>query len=284
MEIKNELTIEISMIELNVKDIKRQAAFYKDMIGLEEIYKDKNSIILGDKSKRLIKLIEDNNLKSPISNQAGLYHIAFVFSSRSRLAKVIFDIAQYMPNLYEGSADHIVTEAFYFHDNEGNGVELYFDKPKSDWKYDTNGKPLMGSEPLDINKFVSENIKKDEAKGIIGLGHIHLKVGDIKKAKEFYTSTLLFDIVTELPYALFISHDNYHHHIGMNIWESRGAGARKDGYLGLERFEIRYFDSNLFEKIRSNLINKNIKFTVNDNEEILVNDPWLNKITLKKGS
>lgn len=266
-------TLSMGTVDLNVRDKEIMKAFYSDLVGLKVMGQTDKLIELGDNGKILIRLFEETGFSDAPTGEAGLYHTALVFSERSRLAQVVNEILAKQPDLYQGSSDHLVTEAFYFADPEGNGVELYFDRPRSEWKYDANGKPLMGSEYINERGYINMYMNGDGSKSVTDMGHVHLKVGDIALAKGFYVDNLKFDLIMENPSALFISRDGYHHNIGMNTWESAGAGKRSLETYGLRSYEIIVHSSQLFEQIQSNLFQNSIEHNV-ENNMIDTRDPF----------
>lgn len=249
----------LGTVTLYVRDLTAHQRFYGDLIGMDAIEKTSTSLTLGSAGSPLLILQEKLDLPFPARAEAGLYHTAFLFTSPSELAETLMRIAHHAPNLYEGSSDHLVSEAFYFRDPEGNGVELYLDRPRSEWQWE-NGQIKMGSEYIDAQAFIQKHVPHSQS-GSISIGHIHLKVGDITLAQRFYGEQLGFDVVAKLPSALFVSAGGYHHHIGLNTWESLGAGTRKPS-LGLASFTI---------------INPTLK-----EDEIIVEDPWGIPIVIRK--
>jgi catechol 2,3-dioxygenase len=279
MDIKTK-TLAMGVVELNVRDLKVTKEFY-ETIGLKELDANDNYVTLGSNKQALLRLCEDKELSSPKRTEAGLYHTAFVFADRSHLAKALHQTLTVYASLYQGSADHIVTEAFYFADPEGNGVELYFDKPNADWLYNSDGKPVMGSEYLDEAEYIQKYFNQPVKSAQITVGHVHLKVGDIAQAQKFYQAVLLFDLIIEMPTALFISKDNYHHHLGMNTWESFGAGKRSEKSAGLKSFTINYLDQKFFEQVQQSLKANNIEMRTSE-AEIRINDPWGTELILSR--
>jgi catechol 2,3-dioxygenase len=146
-------------------------------------------------------------------------------------------------NIQFGYADHLVSEAFYLSDPDGNGVELYHDRPRSEWKW-SDGAVRMATDPIDFDEFFSDITDADrrspqgEVPQGTRVGHVHLKVSDIPTAEHFYHEVLGFDITAKLPGALFVSAGGYHHHIGMNTWESRGGKPPQEPAAGLEEVNI----------------------------------------------
>jgi catechol 2,3-dioxygenase len=279
---KESQTLKMGAVELNVKDLDSMVYFYKDLVGLEEVSRKDRIVDLGDGEAVLIRLVQNNDLEQPLIVENGLYHTAIVYPTQKRLAEAIFRVFEQQPQLYQGSADHIATEAFYFSDPEVNGVELYFDKPRSEWQYNSKGKPLMGSTYIDESEYIDRYLRSEDNNFNIIMGHIHLKVGTIPEAKKFYSDILLFDVISITNETLFVSKDNYHHHIGMNTWHTSGAKPREENTYGLRSFSIKYLDSNIFNLIKENLEKENIEFVYNsDINRLEVKDPWNNKLVLE---
>ncbi len=189
------------------------------------------------------------------------------------------------PDGYIGSADHLVSEAFYFTDPEGNGLELYADRPRDAWQWDGD-QVRMATLPLDPGRSATKTPDQDAAAsaqrpGLSGsLGHAHLQVGDIATARDFYVDVLGFDQTARLgSQALFVSAGGYHHHLGMNTWQSRGAGPR-DRTLGLGSVDIagkpdRAELDRLAERLRAD-----DRVVQDDGDRITTYDPWRNEVRL----
>lgn len=267
--------IEMGVVELNVANLELQKNFYEDLVGLEIISETDSIVTLGYQKREIISLIHTPDLPIFPRNSAGLYHIAIFYESQATLAQVLAKILQTDPVRFEGSSDHLVSEAFYFNDPEGNGVELYFDRDPSTWQWN-NGKVVMGSQYIDPQEYI-QTYSPMSAKPVKKMGHIHLQVGDINKAKKFYVDTLGFSITSELPSALFLSDGHYHHHIGMNVWNSEGSGKRNDT-LGLKSFTILLSETADLEAIKNRLDEENINYEKSENG-ITIKDPWGTLIT-----
>jgi catechol 2,3-dioxygenase len=272
-------SINLGPVILKVKNFEEVKELYVDLIGLKVLNEGRTSILLGDSNNKVLEIIENKSLISPAPNSVGLYHIAIVFPTQSRLAKTIKKIFERFPMLFEGSADHLATEAFYFQDQLGNGIELYFDKPREEWPME-NGKPAMGSIYIDPDQFIQKYLSEIDNNLPIKLGHIHLKVSDIQKAKEFYVELLGFDVIFNMPTALFVSYDNYHHHFGLNIWESANAPELDPETEGMKGYEITYLDKKLFSEVFLRIEKSDLKFTKND-KEIVLSDPFGIEVTLR---
>lgn len=267
--------------EMYVQNLAGMKEFYVDLVGLKVIKQEENLIELGFENKNIITLIQKDGFSFENANEAGLYHNAIVFETRTALAQAINRVLVATPEIYQGSADHLVSEAFYFADPEGNGVELYFDKPRSSWQYDSNGKPVMGGIYINEKEYIKTHINAHNSPIDIKMGHIHLKVGDIQTAKRFYVDVLKFDIIRLSDDSLFISRDGYHHHIGMNTWQSLGAGMRRENVYGLYSFELKV-DSEYFKEIKNSLKNNSLVIPEDSQESFETKDPWGNVIKIKK--
>ncbi|MEA5456558.1 VOC family protein [Sinomonas sp. JGH33] len=232
------LPADLSMgtVMLKVGNMNLMLDYYERAIGLVPISESLGGVFLGRNGLPIIHLSPAAGLQIPGRGEAGLFHTAILFESRADLAAAIATAARYDPRLFAGSADHLVSEAFYFTDPEGNGVELYFDKPRSTWEWQ-GSRVVMDSLPLPPQAYLNANLTEQALDGqhesAAGIGHVHLQVGDIPTAHRFYVETLGFEQTAGWHgQALFVSAGKYHHHMAMNVWNSRGAGPRKDT-LGL---------------------------------------------------
>ncbi|CAN5115602.1 VOC family protein [soil metagenome] len=269
-------SLQICASTLNVLSLSRMEQYYRDIVGLEILERDEKKAIFGHGKRQILILKYEPDLQFPTPMSAGLYHNAIVFTSRGILARTLLQILQKSPKTFTGSADHLVSETFYFTDPEGNGLELYFDRDKSTWEWE-QGKIKMASIYLDPRRYIQEyaSTANSEEKHI---GHIHLKVGDIEKAKQFYVSILGFDMTAEMPSALFVSVGGYHHHLGMNTWESYGASKRAVT-LGLKEFELQLANQRDIQKLKERLTTNKIVFHEQE-KSIIVDDPWNNKMII----
>lgn len=226
-------------VTLHVADLPGMTAYYRDALGLDELSGDdartatdrgapgaaaSDVVVLGRGRTALVVLVLTPGLPAPAPGQAGLFHTALLFPDRPALADVVARAARHPRSVYVGSADHLVSEAFYFTDPEGNGIELYRDRPREDWSY-RDGRVVMGAEPLDPQGFLRDHLVERPATSA-EVGHVHLKVGDVATARAFYVDALGFELTAEWNGAIFVAAGGYHHHMAMNSWGSRGAGAR----------------------------------------------------------
>jgi catechol 2,3-dioxygenase len=232
------LPAELTMgtVMLKVGDMKIMTDYYQRALGLEVVAEQDGGLYLGRLGKPLVHLASAPGLNLPGRGEAGLFHTALLYDDQAALAATVATAAQYEPRSFTGSADHLVSEAFYFNDPEGNGIELYWDRPRKNWSW--NGtEVVMDSLALPPQRYLQEHLTHESVEGqqrtAAGVGHVHLQVGDVHSAQDFYVGTLGFEKTAGWHgQALFVSAGRYHHHMAMNVWNSRGAGPRKDT-LGL---------------------------------------------------
>ena len=267
-------------VTLRVADLDRMVAYYRDGIRLELLAQEGGRAILGRGSTPIVLLEHAPGLKHAAPGSAGLFHTAILFETKADLAASLYSVATRFPNTFTGSADHLVSIAFYLTDPEGNGVELYWDRDRTEWSW-THGRIEMDSLYVDPNAFLREHVTEaavDAAQQRPGkVGHVHLSVGDVGTAREFYVDRLGFSTTTTLPgQALFVSAGGYHHHMAMNVWSSRGATRRAPALgLGLVRIEVPGGDDlgSLTERMR------HFGLAIEDDGRTVgFEDPWANRI------
>lgn len=231
---------EIGTVYLTVQDLPRVADFYARALGLEKLGGDGAEARLGAGDRTLVHLTADPAARKSGPREAGLFHTAFLLPSRADLgAWVHHASATRLP--VQGASDHLVSEAIYFADPEGNGIEIYADRPRATWT-NPDGSIRMGTEALDIPDLAAAaRAPWQGAPAGTVVGHIHLQVGNVAEAEAFYGTELGFDTMAHYPGAAFLASGGYHHHIGANVWNSRGAGQRSPG-TGLSGFTIRADD------------------------------------------
>lgn len=270
----------IGGVSLTITDLERSITFYQQVLGLDLHAREGQSAWLGTQAEpELVYLVEDPAAK-PAMRKTGLYHMAFLVPSRPALARVFAHLLQSGWRL-QGAADHLVSEALYLADPDGNGIEIYRDRPRQDWPT-RNGQIQMATDPLDAEGILAELPQDGEPwQGIdpgTRLGHIHLKVANIPDAQSFYCDVVGFDLVTRYgPSAAFVSAGGYHHHLGMNTWESAGATAPKPGAVGLRYFEILLPEQAELEQLSLRLQEAEWPFEM-DETGLSVDDPSGNSI------
>lgn len=228
--------IHIHSVALRVRDVALMTQFYRDVIGLDLISSNQSEAVLGKDGVTLLTLIAKPADEPDNKVSAGLFHTAFLMPSREALGEWLLTVAQNGVQ-FTGFADHLVSEATYLDDPEGNGIEVYADRSPMNWHWN-NGLIQMASEQLDIEGLVkgqpADRALPYSAPSGLRIGHVHLRVGDVAKAEDFYIGTAGLERTARLGNsASFLANGHYHHHIGANIWQSRNAGHRSETMSGL---------------------------------------------------
>ncbi len=236
-----EAPVHVGSVGLRTRDAEALSAWYRDAVGLQEISRKDATIWLGAGGQRLLALTEQSGLSLAGQREAGLFHTAFLLPSRRDLAQwIAMAIDRQLP--VSGTADHRVSEAIYLTDPEGNGVEIYADRPQDTWEW-VGGEVQMGTYALDVEGIMSTlGLLPPLWQGAPAgtrVGHVHLKVGDATRAGRWWRETLGFDAVSTRDDAVFLSTGGYHHHVAVNEWLSAGAGLRSDRETGLDVVELR---------------------------------------------
>jgi catechol 2,3-dioxygenase len=271
---------EMGAVTLRVADLDRMIGYYRDGVRLELLAQEGGGAILGRGSTPIVILEHAPGLKHATPGSAGLFHTAVLFETKQDLAAALYSVATRFPNTFTGSADHLVSIAFYMTDPEGNGVELYWDRDRTEWSW-THGRVEMDTLYVDPNGFLGDNLTQEAVDGAAQrpgkVGHVHLSVGDVESARSFYVDRLGFSTTTAMPgQALFVSAGGYHHHMAMNVWSSRGAGRRAPALgLGLVRIEVPTGDDlgSLAERMQHFGV-----ATEDDGRTVGFEDPWANRI------
>lgn len=229
--------LEIGTVRLTVNDLAKVSDFYARAIGLEKLGGDGTTTRLGAGDRVLLELTQDRAARKSSPREAGLFHTAFLLPSRAALGAWVHHASESRLPV-QGASDHLVSEAIYFADPEGNGIEIYSDRPRETWR-GPDGKIKMATDPLDIPDLAAAATAKWQgAPDGTTVGHIHLQVGNVADAEAFYVGDLGLNVMAHYPGAAFMASGGYHHHIGANIWNSRGAGVRQGG-TGLSGFTLR---------------------------------------------
>lgn len=269
-------------VTLLVGDLDAMTAYYRDAVTLRVLAADGDRVVLGRGTTAVMVLQYSPELRHAAPRSAGLFHTAILFESREALAAAVYSVASHAPGTFTGSSDHLVSQAFYFDDPEGNGVELYWDRDRTEWSW-THGRIEMDTLFLDPNLFLQQNLTEEAiAEPVIGgasVGHVHLSVGDVASAREFYVERLGFATTAELGgSALFVSAGGYHHHMAMNTWRSAGAGRRSPA-LGLGRVDIVLPSNDELGSVAERMSHHGIQVR-DDGQSVAFEDPWANAIRL----
>ncbi|KQU24306.1 glyoxalase [Bacillus sp. Leaf13] len=265
-------------VSINVMHLDNAIRFYQDIIGLQLLKKtDRKAVLTTDGKTPLLTLEQPADVIPKEGRTTGLYHFALLLPTRADLSIFLRHLLQ--TEYRFGASDHDVSEALYITDPDGNGIEVYWDRPSSDWTW-SNGEVAMGTDPLDGNSLLAES--DAEWNGLPAgtlMGHIHLHVADLRKTEEFYMLGLGFTIVNRFGGALFTSTGGYHHHIGLNTWNGVGAPAPKKNSVGLNWYSLVFAD----EEARNKVIEKLNKIGAEATKEdgfYVITDPSGNEIHL----
>jgi catechol 2,3-dioxygenase len=272
----------IGKVRLRVADIDALAAFYERVVGLRAVERDRDVVRLAaDEGEPLIELVSAPAAPARPSFSTGLFHLAILVTDRGELARSLQRVAGAGWRL-TGASDHLVSEALYLQDPEGNGIEIYRDRPRDQWA-EERGELRMATLPLDLDGVLGELDPGDQAANGMPagtrIGHVHLQVADIPAAEAFYNGGVGLDVmVRSYPGALFLAAGGYHHHLGVNTWQSQGAPPPPEGALGLDRYELVFPDEASRDTAANRLAESGDPIRLEDG--VLATDPSGNRLLL----
>ncbi|GAB3062138.1 VOC family protein [Salinicoccus sesuvii] len=234
-------SVHVSQVNLNVSSIESALPFYTDLLGFSILEENDRMVHLTVDGQTSFLTLNVPVLPIEKKKTAGLYHFAILLAEKSELAALVIHLAH--NNIQLGAADHGVSEAVYFNDPDGNGIEVYVDRNPETWTW-SGGNVQMVTDPLDFDG-LAKTLKSDQKWRKMPtstvMGHLHLHVSDLSKAVPFYTEGLGLDIVSRVgESAVFMSSSQYHHHIAINIWNGAGAPQPEAGSVGLKSFTLSY--------------------------------------------
>lgn len=268
-------------VTLNVMDIDRSLQFYKEMIGFQVLNHRSGAVELtADGVTPLLTLYQPEEAQPKQLHTTGLFHFALLLPKRADLGRVLNHLAEKRVPI--GSSDHLVSEAIYLNDPDGNGIEIYYDKPSSTWTW--QGEQVkMSVDPLDTQAVLEEGRGEawSELPKNTVMGHIHLQVSELREVETFYTEGLGFVVVNRFGnQALFLSTEGYHHHIGLNTWNSLGGSKPSEKSVGLQSFELIYPSNEKLQETVFNLRKVGAE-VVEEGAIVRTEDPSGNRIDLK---
>jgi catechol 2,3-dioxygenase len=274
--------LHIGAIALKVRDLDRVSAFYRDGLGLEVIESDKNAVSLGAGGVPFVHLEHAPNAKPDDTRTAGLYHTAFLLPTRGDLARWLLYVSEKRVPL-TGASDHFISEAIYLDDPEGNGVEVYCDRPTEKWEW-TGDSLKITTDPLDLDDLVSAAGRETwaGAPGGTRIGHVHLRVGNVEQAEKFYRDEIGLAVTRRRGGASFMSSGRYHHHIAGNVWHSNGAGRRDEDRAGLTWFSFETADAATFDAVKACLTQADAPISEIAGG-IETSDPWGTRVRVVRG-
>jgi catechol 2,3-dioxygenase len=266
-------------VHLTVSDLARSLAYYERVVGLQLHERHNGVARLGAGGEDLVVLYEQLGAE-PAPRNTGLFHFALLVPSRHDLARWLLHAANAQIPL-EGMSDHFVSEAIYLRDPDWHGIEIYRDRPRSEWEREGEFMRI-GTIPLDVRALMSalEGAEPEFERMPLGttMGHVHLQVADIPAAEHFYTDVLGFDVQARYgTQATFVSAGGYHHHLGANTWNSRGASPAPDGSAALRYATVLVPDAAGLERIAA----ETPQAEADAGGGVFVRDPSQNKILLQ---
>jgi catechol 2,3-dioxygenase len=229
---------QVGSVTLRVSDAQRVLGLYSDVLGLKASAGPDGSVeVHAPDGPAILHLIESPGAPPAPARSTGLFHTAFRWPTRAGLSSVLARLLRAGYPL-TGASDHGVSEALYLDDPDGNGVELYWDRPRSTWPRDADGGLVMFTERLDVPDLLAAT-NRDEAPDGVDIGHVHLKTADVERSVDFWRDAMGMDLTLMFAeQAAFLSAGGYHHHVGANTWYSRGGPPLDEDALGLTRVTL----------------------------------------------
>ena len=279
----NRTPLRIGTVGLIARDLDLLTNFYRDLLGLTVIERTGKIARLGTGPVSLLEIEHRPDALPDDPATAGLYHTAFLMPTRADHARWITHIARNRVPI-TGASDHGVSEAFYLDDPEGNGVEVYNDRPKERWTW-ADGLVVMKTHQLDIEAILDEIDRSSAtytaAPEGLRIGHIHLRVGSVEQAEAFYRGPIGLDLTRRRGGATFMSSGGYHHHVGANVWHSDGARMRDANPAGLSWFSMELAESGAIDAMAARLRAANAPVE-SSSGVVETADPWGTRIRIVK--
>jgi len=249
----------IRNVSLRTSNSDQLKAFYTKVIGLSDsgIDQSVSRLSIGAGGADTITLLQDGDAVRHAKPGPGLFHFALLLPERAHLGQFLLHLAKQGYQLH-GASDHIVSEALYLSDPDGNGIEVYWDRPRSEWIFTPNGQVQMGTNPLDLDSLIKEGeahlhpwsgLPTDSK-----IGHMHLQVSDVVRSSAFYHDLVGFDMTqVSYPGARFLSAGGYHHHLGLNQWHTAHTAKTPRNAVGMSEWLLHIPDENNFDALTQRL-------------------------------
>jgi catechol 2,3-dioxygenase len=277
---------QIGLVALNVADLRRSLEFYTQVLGFTIVDRAERAAVLGPLDSRPLLALRELPGATPKPREAtGLYHFAVLLPSRGDLGRAVQRLNEFNHPIREFE-DHLVSESAYLADPDGNGIEIYRDRPRAEWPT-KDGRVTMGSEPIDVPQLLAD--------GAVGgktwdglppgtrIGHLHLQVANIQQADAFYRGVLGFNLIVNMQTALFVSAGGYHHHLGMNVWYSHDGPLPPPNSAGLLAATIQFANDAARDEVVGRLSAAGLA-TRQHKDAVVVQDPWGNLLLLAVGA
>lgn len=267
---------ELGAVRLKISNLNLSLNFYQEVIGLQLLQQNGSIAELSADGQTVLLILEESKEFRRITDRSysGLYHFAILVPDRPTLGAVLRNLAKHQ--IPVGQGDHLVSEALYLNDPDGNGIEIYADRPRDTWRKNSQGEIVMTTDPVDIDSLLAVS-ESAEWKGLppgTTIGHVHFHVGDLREAEHFYCDVLGFEVTAHYgSAALFVSAGGYHHHIGLNLWAGAGAPAAPEDAVGLRYFTINIPDRVVLKEVENRLVTEGVSFQ-REAEGITLVDPF----------
>ncbi len=257
----------VGRVALRVNDLDRLAEFYRSVVGLDVLDRGDGRATLGAGDEPLFELIAAPEVPERGPEETGLFHTAFRFPSRAALGDALRRVRGRWR--LDGASDHLVSEALYLTDPEGNGVELYRDRPEERWPIAEDGGVEMETLSLDTGAIADRASGEAGAPEGTTVGHVHIEVSSLSASRAFYADVPGMAVRQALDGALFLAAGGYHHHVGLNTWNGRTAPPAG---RGLAWFELLVSDSDSFEAARDRFSTAGVGVE-DENDVLAAGDP-----------
>lgn len=270
----------VGQVNLKVENLERSIQFYQEVIGFSVLEQtDRKAYLTADGKTALLTIEQPENAIRSKNRTTGLYHFALLLPTRADLARIVKHFAEI--NVRLGASDHLVSEALYLSDPDGNGIEIYADRDPNHWRW-IDDEVDMATIPLNFQDLLKEESNEpwDKLPAETVMGHIHLQVAELDKNRQFYIEGLGFEVVNDFRgQALFIADHKYHHHIAMNTWAGVGIPNPAENHVGLDSFTIVYPNQDRRDQVIEQL--RDIGATIEEEADTVITiDPSGNRILL----
>lgn len=254
---------QIGTVRLKVRDLEKSLQFYHETVGFQVLKQYDQTVELTADGKQPLLILDAKPEYRVLREMSvsGLYHFAILLPDRLSLGLALRNLIKHQ--IPVGQGDHLVSEALYFNDLDGNGIEIYADRPRESWQKDSSGEYIMTTDPVDVDSLLtaSEAAEWNGLPARTRIGHVHFHVGDLQKAEQFYTQVLGFEVTSHYgKAALFIAAGGYHHHIGLNVWAGAGAPPAPEDAVGIRYFTTTLPDASALEAVISRLEEANVPY------------------------
>jgi catechol 2,3-dioxygenase len=270
-------TLRLGATHLTVSNLAGSIAFYERSLGLQVHSRDGDSARLGAGAEDLLVLVEERDA-APGGRHAGLYHVALLFDSREELARAVVRLAETRTRI-EGATDHGVSEAIYLRDPDDNGLELYADRPRSEWPAprQPGERVEMYTIALDVQALL-RTVRGEQPQRLAGpglvTGHVHLHVGNVDRALAFYRDVLGFEVMVNLGSVAFVAAGGYHHHLGFNVWLGSAVKPRPPHTAGLRHWTVLLRSASQVAEVRARVEAAGLEHEPHGTDGFLTRDPW----------